>query len=157
MKWEWQFFSCKWITGRCGQNADFDSVGPDGVEFLRFQLAPMWWLHYWSMSMDHTLSSKLPKPYVHVVDEASMGSSRKTGSHGYVCKMVGEEFQHVAIFISDLVIWLFNSQLNMTWKKTFFLILWSLWYIWAGILFVKKYIPLLFFHFLSIPINWYVF
>lgn len=72
------------------------------------------------MPMDHTLSSKLPKPYVHMVDEASMGSSRKTGSHGYVCKMVGEEFQHVAIFISDLVIWLFNSQLNMTWKKNVF-------------------------------------
>ena len=72
------------------------------------------------MPMDHILSSKVPKPCVHKVDEASMGSSRKTGSHGYVCKMVGEEFQHVVIFISDLVIWSFYSQLNMTWKKTFF-------------------------------------
>ena len=72
------------------------------------------------MPMDHILSSKVPKLCVHKVDEASMGSSRKTGSQGYVCKMVGEEFQHVVIFISDLVIWSFYSQLNMTWKKTFF-------------------------------------
>ena len=69
------------------------------------------------MPMDRTLSSKIPKPYVHMVDEASMGSSGKTGSRGYVCKMVGEEFQHVTIFISDLVIWSFYLQLNMTWKK----------------------------------------
>ena len=38
-----------------------------------------------------------------------------------------------------------------------FLILWPLWYVLAGILFVRKYFPLPFFPFLNIPINWCIF
>ena len=75
------------------------------------------------MPMDHILSSKVPKPCVHKVDEASMGSSRKTGSHGYVCKMVGEEFQHVVIFYLWFghLVFLFTIKYDL--EKKLFLIL----------------------------------